>query len=170
MEAHMEYFECPPPKANGLCSDPECPCDEASIPRGEGYLCVTADCVDFRRDARSIAEASAKIEKIGEERNQLIIMGPGVASPILMCEQGARKRGLDLKVASADAKAYWETGKAPLRATPLEGRTFSCGHPQGVGERDCGICRPAPAPASAGSGCALVLTAAASAAAYFLLA
>jgi len=164
------YFECPAPRNAGLCSDPECPCDEVSIPRGKGYLLVTPECVDFRRDALSMAEASAKIKRIEEERNQMIILGPGIASPILMCEQGARKRGLDLKVAAADAKQWWETGKAPLRVTPLEGRTWPCGHPQGAREPQCGTCNPVSTPASAGSGCVIVILAAASAIAYYLFA
>lgn len=44
---------------------------------------------------------------------------PGTASPIMCCEQGARLRGLDLEIAAADAKYWWETGLVPLRATPL---------------------------------------------------
>jgi hypothetical protein len=39
--------------------------------------------------------------------------------PILVCEQGAKRRALDLEVAQADAKRWWETGEVPLRATPL---------------------------------------------------
>jgi len=42
-------------------------------------------------------------------------------SPILVCEQGARLRNLDLAVAAADAKYMWETSLVPLRATPLAG-------------------------------------------------
>ena len=38
--------------------------------------------------------------------------------PILVCEQGARLRKLDLKVAGADAAHWWRTGKVPLRPTP----------------------------------------------------
>lgn len=163
------YFETPAPRGGGLCSDPECPCDEVSIARGEGYLLVTPECVDFRRDALTMAQAEAKIDRIGRERNQMIMLGPGIASPILMCEQGARKRGLDLKAAAADAKHWWETGKAPLRVTPLEGLTWPCGHPQGAREPQCGTCNPAPTPAAAGSGCALVLLVAAAAVAYYLL-
>src|SRR5205085_9119964 len=41
--------------------------------------------------------------------------------PVLMCEQGARLRNLDLGVAAADAKQWWETGQVPLRATPIKG-------------------------------------------------
>ncbi len=42
--------------------------------------------------------------------------------PILVCEQGAKLRGIDLKVAADDAKRWWETGKAPLRPTPMASR------------------------------------------------
>jgi hypothetical protein len=39
--------------------------------------------------------------------------------PILVCEQGAKLRGLDLKVAAEDAKRWWKTGKVSLRPTPM---------------------------------------------------
>jgi len=54
-----------------------------------------------------------------QQFDSIIILGQGVASPILVCEEGAKLRGLDLEVAAADAKYWWETGLAPLRATPL---------------------------------------------------
>jgi hypothetical protein len=38
-----------------------------------------------------------------------------------MCKEGAMKRCLNLEVAEADAKHWWETGMVPLRATPLKG-------------------------------------------------
>jgi hypothetical protein len=47
--------------------------------------------------------------------------------PILVCERGAKLRNLDLEVAAADAKYWWETGRVPLRATPIistESRIF----------------------------------------------
>jgi len=47
------------------------------------------------------------------------VFGP---MPILVCEQGARLRGIDMKVAADDAKRWWETGKVPLRPTPMANR------------------------------------------------
>jgi len=49
------------------------------------------------------------------------ILGSGFyrLGPILVCEQGAKLRGLDLEVAATDAKHWWKTGFVPLRATPL---------------------------------------------------
>lgn len=61
------------------------------------------------------------MERIQKQLGMAIIAGAGVLAPILVCEQGARARGLDLEVAAADAKYWWETGLAPLRATPLSG-------------------------------------------------
>jgi hypothetical protein len=37
-----------------------------------------------------------------------------------MCEECAKSLGLDLDVAAADAKHWWETGLAPLRPTPMK--------------------------------------------------
>jgi len=60
--------------------------------------------------------------------------------PILMCEQGARLRRLNLDIASADAAHWWDTGKVPLRPTPFAGQQprqamkfFECKAPDGDG-------------------------------------
>jgi hypothetical protein len=39
--------------------------------------------------------------------------------PILICEQAAKNRGLNLDVAANDARLWWGTGKVLRRATPL---------------------------------------------------
>ncbi|MBI3609769.1 MAG: HEAT repeat domain-containing protein [Nitrospirae bacterium] len=117
----MESFEVQMPKDDGLCSDDDYSCGwpGATIPRGTGYLYITQGVVDFRKDARSIKEVEKKIERVKTRLNANVMFSPGTATPILLCEQGARKRRIDLKVASADAKRAWNTGKAPLRATPV---------------------------------------------------
>ncbi len=106
-----------------LCSDDNCPCGfpGAQIPRGAGYLYISQEVVDFRSDCPTEAEAQAKIQRMAAQLGAMIFAGSGVFAPILMCEQGARKRGLDLEVAAADAKHWWNTGQAPLRPTPLAG-------------------------------------------------
>lgn len=106
-----------------LCSDDNCPCGfpGAQIPRGTGYLFISQEVVDFRSDCPTEAEAQAKIQRMAAQLGAMIVAGSGVFAPILMCEQGARKRGLDLEVAAADAKPWWNTGQVPLRPTPLAG-------------------------------------------------
>lgn len=85
-----------------------------------GYLFIASDIVVFRRryprlnDARKAKEAQLN--------QQLDSQGFGAAfmsyriGPILVCEQGARLRQLDLDVAGADARYGWETGAAGLRS------------------------------------------------------
>lgn len=114
----MRYFEQPPPSGNGLCSYPPCPCDEVTIPRGQGYLYITEECVEFRRDALSLDDAATKLKEMGDRTDSMIIPGSGVASPILVCEEGAKLLELDLEIATADARRWWETGEVPLRPTP----------------------------------------------------
>ncbi|HEY6971988.1 MAG TPA: CFI-box-CTERM domain-containing protein [Candidatus Angelobacter sp.] len=120
----MEYFVSPPfSKSGGVCSDPMCPCSETPIPVGQGYLYISKELCDFRWDCRTEKELDAKIESIEKKTNRLAIFGPGMVSPILVCEAGAKLRQLDLKVAGQDAKHWWETGgQVPLRPTPLEGQ------------------------------------------------
>ena len=96
------------------------------IPRGSGYLHISEEAVEFRKDARTMREAERKEKKAFASMKRMVkSMGGGgftvdaeLFSPYLMCENAARDRGLDLDVAAADAKYWWETGFVPLRATP----------------------------------------------------
>ncbi len=120
----MEYFDAPEanPGQDGICSDNECPCGYpgATIPRGTGYLYISKELVEFRRDARTVEQARKKLDRIRASTPGMMVMfDPSVSMPILMCEQGARKRGLNMEVAAADARYWWEHHKAPLRPTPL---------------------------------------------------
>jgi hypothetical protein len=119
------YMEVPEanPGGDGICSDNDCPCGYpgATIPRGSGYIYISQEVVDFRRDAPSMREAERKIANLRQDLGGTVVFGQGIFAPILMCEQGARKRGLDLQVAAADARYWWETGLVPLRATPAAG-------------------------------------------------
>lgn len=78
--------------------------------------------VAFRRDAHTVAESKKKIKQL---RQRLggggVTFDQNVFAPILVCEQAARKRGLDLEVAAADANYWWKTGLVPLQPTPLAG-------------------------------------------------
>lgn len=124
----MVYFECTRPPGDGTCSDDSCPCGYpgANIPRGSGYVYISKELVEMRRDALSIAAISAKVLKMQQRMGATILTATsGVFMPIVMCEQGAKKRGIDLAVAAADAKHWWETGLAPLRPTPMAGKGSS---------------------------------------------
>lgn len=115
----MEYFYSPVPPGDGRCSDNKCPCPEVVIPRGLGYLYIDDALVAFRSQHRSEGDAERAM------REALAHSGGGIrggffrTGPILVCEQGARLRGLDLNVAGADAARWWHSGEVPLRATPL---------------------------------------------------
>ena len=131
----MEYMELPEanPGGDGLCSDNDCPCGYpgARIPRGSGYIYISKEVVNFRRDARTVREAEKKIAMLRQRLDAGVIMfDQNILAPILMCEQGARKRGLDLEVAAADAKYWWKKGLVPLRPTPL------AGSPEALKERE----------------------------------
>lgn len=114
------YFEVECPPGDGLCSDNECPCGHPGekIPRGRGYLFISHDNVKFHQDARSVAEAKKKMNSKRPDFSGYSSARTISINPILMCRQGALKRGLDMEVAAADAKYWWETGLVPLRPTP----------------------------------------------------
>jgi len=118
------------PSGDGLCSENACRCPQVPIPRGTCYLYSSQSLVDFRKDARTADEAFIKLQRLAEQeakslgsRGFIRVAAPGTSNPILMCEQGARLRGIDIEVAAADAKYWWETGLVPLRATPFAKKT-----------------------------------------------
>jgi hypothetical protein len=92
------------------------------IARGSGYLYISQEAVSFRKDARSVAAAQAKANRVrlqmsGMAEAAAVIHGRTTA--VLLCQQAAERRCLALVVAAADARHWWETGMAPLRATPV---------------------------------------------------
>lgn len=120
-ESAIVYAEVPRPAGNGSCSDNDCPCGfpGESIPPGAGYLWITDTFVDFRKDCPSLSQAAAKLERMEKELGAVIVQSrAGGFNPVLICERGAKARGLDLSIARADAKEWWATGKVPLRPTP----------------------------------------------------
>jgi hypothetical protein len=94
---------------------------------------ISKEVVDFRKDCPTVAEAEAKVRRMVGPRT-LVMAGSGVLSPILVCELGARKRGLNLEVAAADARHWWQTGLVPLRPTPLAGETASAAQSASSGQ------------------------------------
>jgi hypothetical protein len=116
----LEYFEVKRPVGDGRCSDNDCPCPSPGtlLPRGTGYLVISEASVEFRRDARSIEEGLRKVEKMQAEGALFAGRGVGVVTPILCCDRSPRLQELDRGVAAKDAKHWWKTGLAPLRATP----------------------------------------------------
>lgn len=113
------YFECTLPEGDVPCSDNECPCDNTIIHRGKGYLYISQSVVDQRRDAPSSDDIQRKVKSAIGNPSGPVVFSAGILEPILMCERGAKRRNLDLKIAAADAAYWWKTGLAPLRATPM---------------------------------------------------
>ncbi|MBU0718749.1 MAG: TerB family tellurite resistance protein [Planctomycetes bacterium] len=118
----MDYFECDVPPVDGRCSDDNCPCSEVVIARGKGYLFIDQGLVDFRRDYPTLEDAREAIQR-KQQQVEGSLHGAFISSyrlgPILVCEQGARLRNLDLDTATKDARHWWQTGKVPLRPTPI---------------------------------------------------
>ncbi len=112
----MEYIECEPVQGVGYCSDNDCPCTVTQIPPGEGYLYISPEVVEFRKDALTREAVQKKLAPLIAQGESISIMQ---YEPVLVCKQGARQRNLDLDIAAEDAKQWWESHIAPLRATPL---------------------------------------------------
>jgi hypothetical protein len=140
----VEYFESDVPAGDGRCSDNACPCPEVAIPRGTGYLYITPDLVELRSQYPSLASARQAMQNLHKEMSERTggsVSGFYRLGPILVCEQGAKLRNLDLEVAGADARHWWRTGQVPLRATPTPGpgATPAAGGVQPADSRGSGL-------------------------------
>lgn len=108
-----------------LCSDDECPCSDCKqlFIGSTAYLYISQAVVDFRKECRTLMEREVTLQNAGKRLGaNTMILKQGAANPVYLCETGARRRGLDLAVALADAKTVADTGFAPLRPTPRTGR------------------------------------------------
>ena len=115
------YFEVPLPDGDGRCCDEGCVCGNVVIARGTGYLFIEQETVDFRSNAPTVEQARAKERRVRSQMGDMdeaAAVMHGRTTALLICEQSARQRDIDLEVAAADARHWWETGQAPLRATP----------------------------------------------------
>jgi len=122
-ETQLAWFESSASQYGGLCSLPGCPCpgDGVEIPVGQGYLYIPRSCCEFRWDCRSMDELATKVERLQQNSQYVWIPGHGVVAPILVCELGAKKLGIDLAVAAKDARHWWATSQVPFRPTPHAG-------------------------------------------------
>ena len=127
----LGYFEFPVPDGDAYCSERSCGCGESGtvIPRGTGYLYVSQEATEFRSPCRRWEEFREKMEQLERRGMSTALVSREKTAPVLMCEQGARKRKLNLDVAAADAKRWWETGEVPLRPTPRQERRIASGMP-----------------------------------------
>lgn len=111
----MEFIECEKIQGVGYCSDNECSCTLTQLSFGGGYVYISPEVVDFRKDALTLADVNIKLEQQTQAGEYISV---SKYAPILVCEIAAQKRNLDMAVAKADAQMYWREGRVPLRATP----------------------------------------------------
>lgn len=109
-------MECPPFPGQVACSDNDCPCPNTTMPPAKGYLWIKKEIVDTRMTCLSLQAlqgfmSMSGVSSIDEVRRHCL--------PIVVCEQSATRRGLDLTVAASDYLSWVKTGKVPCRATPL---------------------------------------------------
>ncbi len=112
----MEYIECQITQGVGYCTDNDCPCTLTEIPQGTGFLFISPEVVTFRKDALSQVDLQAKLKPMIERGEDVSVTR---YEPILICEEGAKRRHLDLTIAADDAVLWWKEHKAPLRETPV---------------------------------------------------
>lgn len=111
----MEYIECEKIQGVGYCSDNECSCTLTQLSFGGGYIYISPEVVEFRKNALSLVEVKIKLEQQTQAGEYISV---SKYAPILVCEIAAQKRNIDIAVAKADAQMYWREGQVPLRPTP----------------------------------------------------
>jgi hypothetical protein len=119
----LSEMELPPPLlGTSVCSDDQCPCDEwapeSQMPPAQGYMYIAPEVVEFRKDCLSVESLERKLKKIEAETGGIIFGGKNVMHPVVVCEQGARLRNLDLQVAAQDFDLWMSCGRIPCRPTP----------------------------------------------------
>ena len=114
------YFEVPVRHSAGHCAEPRCPCGNAMIPKGSGYLYINSKVVEFRNDCPTPADLLYKFNKARADLGCLETFAPDyeVIYPRLLCKSAANRHQLSLEVAAEDAENWWKTGQVPLRPTP----------------------------------------------------
>jgi len=119
----VEYFDDGnwKPGIRMRCSDPDCQAQQPSLSYGEGYLYIPFRIVEFRQVYRTHEKAVAEMDRRIREKYGRPISYVCRIGPMLICANCAKRLGLNLDVAAEDAKHWWETGRAPLRVTPLFG-------------------------------------------------
>jgi hypothetical protein len=113
-------FEVPVKHEAGCCSEPECSCGNAVIPKGTGYLHIIQKVVDFRKDCPTPRDLLRKLNKTQADLGcfETFELDHGAVYPRLLCRQAATRHQLSLEVAAQDAENWWNTGEVPLRSTP----------------------------------------------------
>ncbi|CAN5537184.1 hypothetical protein BH10PLA1_BH10PLA1_20800 [soil metagenome] len=124
----MHYFtgkSRPKPGDEVRCTDRGCGCGGSLLSPSRSYLYVSAEAAAFRVDAPSYEAAKRKIDKLKASGNVAVLGHRSQWTGLMICEMSAKRRGLNLTVANADATHWWSTGQMPLRATPMAGQRES---------------------------------------------
>ena len=93
------------------------PCKKIAIPPAKGYLYISAELLENRKDCLTIEAFREKFLGMLSENEHNVEIEKGYF-PVLMCKNGARLRKLDLKVAARDYDLYVRTSRVPFRLTP----------------------------------------------------
>lgn len=117
MTEEKNYFEVPVEVSVFRCSDRQCSCPgtENLIPGETGYMYISPEVVEMRKDALSMDELKMKVKRMTDA---IVLFDQGTIYPLVLCRSGAEQRMLDLGVAASDAKNWAATGRVPLRVTP----------------------------------------------------
>ena len=127
----LDSFEVRMPSGAGKCSDDDCPCPPPGthIPRGGGFLYIDASLIEYRRQARTeenMKKIGMNFQGTSQGGGYTLFLDQVSHKAILMCLVGAKKRQLDLRIASEDAQLAWAENRAPLRATPKKESEGGC--------------------------------------------
>ncbi len=118
-DENEKYFEVPVQVTSFRCSDTECTCagTDELIAGKTGYLLITEEIFQLRKDALTWEELTTKLRKIQANTDSIISFH---VNPIFMCKESALNHGINLEIAASDAKKWADSGLCPLRVTPID--------------------------------------------------
>jgi hypothetical protein len=114
-------FEFPFSKSKRFsCSSQSCQGQRAETlqPGRTGYLYISPLVVMMRADSLTLRELDDKLENLISSFGSQELGAIDDAFPRLICQECAKKLGLNLRVSLRDAKIWAKKSEVPLRPTP----------------------------------------------------
>lgn len=118
-----------------FCGSATCICAGCELPEDKGYLYISQKVVD-RRVSKRRTRHEQSLPDYMKGVHRAIAVDVGIADapvevnerndlPVKLCEDAANALDLNLTIAGRDLREWWQTGRVPLRATPMHDKVYS---------------------------------------------
>ena len=111
-------MECPPFQVKAFCSDNDCPCSNTTMPPANGYLWIKPEVAETRKSCLSLFSMQSHMASTKTSSTDIDALRKNYV-PLVVCEEAAKRRNLDLDIAASDYTMWVNRGKVLCRPTPL---------------------------------------------------